>query len=187
MSSALSPASRKALALGLLLALLLLADTLVLAPWRDWQSAVQARTATTRTLLARTRAATHDAMRADTETDRQPASAAGPDALLAAGEETRAVAELQTLLRAAAMAEGITLASLQVDPTGAAEAGARRLGLRVSVETGFAPLLRLLHRLESGRPVLRVRGLELQVSGTGEDPTLAATLEVVALMAPTAP
>jgi general secretion pathway protein M len=176
----LSAPTRRLLALGLLLAALLLAEMLLLAPWRDWRQGLAGRIEVAELLLARTRAATRAA---EAELADAGGAAVEPvaDALLQAGEETLAAAQLQTLLRTAAAAEGIRLASLQVEPA-SAEAGARRIGLRVSFTARFAPMLRLMHRLESGLPVLRVNGFEIQATDSSEDPELSATLAVVALM-----
>lgn len=165
--------------MGLLLLGALLVEGAVLAPWLDWRAGIAARTATAEALLARTRAAI--AM----DQPAVPDTTSDTGVLLAAADESLAAAELQTLLRNAAAAEALTLASMQIEPA-RAEPGARRIGIRVGLAGGFAPLLRLMARLESGRPVLRIVGLEIQATGTGDDPALTATLEVAALM-PAAP
>ncbi len=173
----LSPSLRKALAVALLVLGAVLVEAVVLAPWLDWRSTVAARTASAEALLQRLRIT----IAADLP--------AAPDAptdfglLLDTTDESLAAAQLQTLLRAAASAEALSLASMQIEPA-RAEPGARRIVIRVGVSGGFAPLLRLMARLESGRPVLRIVGLEMQTTGTGEDPALTATLEVAALMPP---
>lgn len=185
MIGSLSPLTRRTLALGLLIAVLLLGEALLVSPLLDWRARVTARIAATELLLLRTRAAAV-AAHAAADAARDDAPVLGADAFLTAGENSLAAAQLQTLLRAAAAAEAVTLASMQVEPA-AAEQGARRVTIRANLDTEFAPLLRLMHRLESGRPVLRLRGLEVQTVGGGEDPRLSATLEVTALMPPTAP
>jgi hypothetical protein len=176
----LSPTLRKALALGLLLLSVLVVEAAAVTPWLDWRAAIAARTASTEALLARTRAAI--------ATDLPAASdiAADTGLLLDAADESLAAAQLQTLLRAAASAETLTIASMQIEPA-RVEPGARRIFIRMGLSGGFAPLLRLMARLESGRPVLRIGGLEMQTTGTGGDPALTATLEVAALMPPASP
>jgi hypothetical protein len=172
MTAELAPPVRKALAVGLLLALLLAAEALVLAPWRDWRAGLDQRIASAGLLLARTRAAV--ALPAGT------APAAPDGLLLAAGDDALAAAELQTLLGAAAAGAGVTLASIQVEPATALP-GARRIALRATLAAPFAPLLQLMHRLEAGRPLVRLEALEIQATGAGEDPDLSATLSLVAL------
>jgi hypothetical protein len=172
MISELSAPVRKLLAVGLLLALLLAAEALLLSPWRDWRAGLDQRIATTALLLARTQAA------AAAPVEAPPAPTAG--LLLAAADDALAAAELQTLLGAAAAAEGVQLATLQVEPATALP-GARRIALRVTLSAPFAPLLRLMNRLESGRPVVRLEAVEIQATSAGEDPELSASLSLAAL------
>lgn len=181
MSATLPPVLRRALALALLGTCVLVAEMLLMAPLRTWQHETEARLAAARTLLARTRAVLA------AESDTAPPEATEAEALLLpAGDDVLAAASLQSLLRAAAAAEGIALASIQVEPASAV-GGARRIALRATLNAGFAPLLRLAHRLESGAPLARIEALEVQATDTGADPQLNATLSVVALMRAPAP
>jgi hypothetical protein len=176
MIEALSRPVRRLLAAGLLAALLLAAEVLVLGPLRDWRAAAEARLAASTLLLARTRAAL-----AAAEAAAPAPAAASTELLLQAADDTLAAALLQSLLRAAAEAEGISLATVQVEPAVPLE-GVRRIALTVSFTAPFAPLLGMLHRLESGATLLRVQALELQASDTGADPALSATITVAALL-----
>jgi hypothetical protein len=177
MIQALSRPVRRLLAVGLLAAVLLAAEVLVLGPVRDWRAASEARLAGSILLLARTRAA----LAAVEAAPPAPPAAASDTLLLQATDDTLAAALLQGLLRAAADAEGISLATVQIEPAVPAP-GVRRIALTASFTAAFAPLLGLLHRLESGQPLVRVLALELQAADTGADPALAATITVAALL-----
>jgi hypothetical protein len=172
---------RRALALVLLLAVGLLAEAALVSPWLTWRADVAARTQAAAALLARTWAAERNAA---AEAERLAQARAGQglaDAFLPAAADGLASAQLQTLLRDAAAAAGIALASLQAEPV-VADAFGRRVALRVGLRAGFPALLQFLLLIEGARPVMRVRSLEVQVVGPGEDPELSVSLEVAALM-----
>ena len=177
MIAALSRPVRRGLALGLLAALLLAGEMLVLAPLRDWHATAEAERAQAALLLARTQAALARA-RDEAGAPAPPA----PDALLLqASDDTLAASLLQGMLRAAADAEAISLATIQVEPP-AALPGARSIALTVSLNARFAPLLALLHRLESGPLLVRVQALDVQATEAEADPMLSATLTLAALL-----
>jgi hypothetical protein len=167
-------------ALGLLVALLVAVEAVLVSPWLAWQADLAARGARAEALLARSRAALSALQDA-------PPAAVGGGALLAATEEGLAAAELQTLLRAAASAEGLVPATVQVEPVTALP-GFRRIAVRASLRGKFAPLMGLLARLERmQQPRLGIVTLEIQVVGTGEDPDLAMGFELGGLIPEASP
>jgi general secretion pathway protein M len=102
---------------------------------------------------------------------------------LAAGSEGQGSATLQDLVKQAASAAGATLITMQTLPS-ASETGYRRIPLKVLLTADTPALQKLLHALESARPVavldsVYVRARSGQAGGPAIDRLLEINLEVV--------
>jgi cell division protein FtsB len=174
---------RRWLALGLLLAAVLALFGLVILPavaligdtGRRAQRA--AETAARLELVA----ARRPALEAELAQLRKTAPIAG--LLLPAGSEGQGSAALQDMVKQAAGGAGATLVTMQTQPA-ATEPGYRRVALKVLLTADTPALQKLLHALESARPVavlgnVYVRARSGQAGGPGVDRLLEVNLEVV--------
>jgi general secretion pathway protein M len=85
-----------------------------------------------------------------------------------------AAAALQARVTALVESSGASIVSIQTLPT-AEEAGLRRVAIRLQMASEIAPLLQILHGLETGVPVLFLDAIELQsYNVTYDDPTQPA-------------
>lgn len=178
-----APGSRRMLALGLLLLVLLAATALVALPVIALIQDTAARSRSARELLVRLElaAARRPALEAELAELRKSTPMTG--LLLPPGSEGQGSAALQDLVKQAIGKAGATLITMQTLPS-ASEAGYRRVALKVLL-TGDTPALqKVLHALESVRPVsvlenVYVRARSGQAGGPSVDRLLEINLEVV--------
>lgn len=176
--TALSPPVRRLLALGLLALAAVLGDALILGPWLDARAAYRQRIEDDRAFLARldhAAARRRDEIAAVLALRDDPRLAA---LFLAPGDDGVAAAALQTLVKTAADGAGTTVASAEVLPT-VRRPGARVIAVAVELSAGLDRLTDLLRRLEAGRPLVRVRSLELRAADSDAG-TLDVAFEAVA-------
>lgn len=109
--------------------------------------------------------------------------APGPSELatFVAGEtESVAAASLQTRLNELATANGVRLQSVGSLPVREAN-GLRLISARVQLTAGMAELYRLLHALETTRPLLLVESIEWRAEGAA-GPMITASLDVAGVL-----
>lgn len=150
--------ARRLLALALLLGLAAAAWFAVLQPLLGWRAAAEARLAEADATLARYRAV---AGQSD-DIVRQAAALrdiAEREALFLPGAtEGQAAAALQDVIKAAVASADARADSIQaLEAT--AEGALTRITMRVRLSSDTASLQRLLHALESGRPVVLLEGV----------------------------
>lgn len=95
-----------------------------------------------------------------------------------------AAAALQRRITTLFASAGGGIRSVQVLPT-REEAGLRRVTIRLQFTSTIEPLVRVLHELEAGRPVLFIDNLDIQsrlpvgaAEGDDPEPTLAVSLDL---------
>ena len=152
-----APGQSRVLAVGLLAALVAAGLVLVLLvaglhgkAFARLAAAERAQAAQA-ALLAR-----RDSLESEVAALREAGSAT--DVFLPDASEAQAAATLQELVKAAVVAGGAGLDSLETLPAEARE-GARSVGVRARLTADVPGLQALLHRLESGRPLVVVEGL----------------------------
>ncbi len=180
MIAALSPSTRRALALGLLVALVLAAAAAVALPvvmvreGRAELASVERRIAQlTARLPARERLLDEERVLAEDQPDR---------ILLRGSTPAVAAAQLQGDLSALAAAMGgeiVTIQILEAEETPPFV----RVGLRLTMTGDTATMRDFLYAIETRNPVLIVRGVNLsarspEMADVAADPTLNASLEI---------
>ena len=164
MTTSLSPSTRRLLAIALLCLVAVAAESFVVTPWLEQRSLNQQRIVDDTALLLRYER-TLAQQRAQLANLRRLGDEGGVPALfLAATTDAVAAAELQTLVRNAATELGASVTSTRVLPTNDGDRP-RRVGVAVQLKTEYDPLIRLLHRLESGNPAVRLSAIEIQRTG----------------------
>lgn len=164
-----------------LVALLLVWFALI-APLRDWY-ADRARALHDRQALAAHMQALVGrlpALRARAEAIAAAGSLAG-GALIPGSSDAVASASIQERVVAAASAQGLTLSSSEALP--ASQAGAyRRVGVRVSIDAPFPPVIHLLEALETSHPSLLIDDLQMhgaRLVGQSDDSPLTVAFTVL--------
>lgn len=176
----LPPALRRAAALALLAGALAGVALLAWAPVR-WIAHQEARLAALEARMAelRDRLAEREQLLAER---RLLEAALGDETLFVrAATPALAAAELQGLVTAAIRARGGELRTVQVlEPAEAPPF--LEVGLRLSLRTGLDGLVGLLHAIETNRPLLLVRSLQLvaEESGAAAERKLDTVVELVA-------
>jgi general secretion pathway protein M len=90
-------------------------------------------------------------------------AAARPDLLLQADSDATAGAALQQRIQDMAAKAGVSLAAIETLPT--QQAGAlRRIALRVTATTPWAPLVHLLQAIEQANPAMSIDDLQLHAT-----------------------
>lgn len=175
--------NRRWLALGLLLIALLVLIGLVAVPLIEFGRANASRARQAGETLARLEAtaARRPALDVELAQLRQAAPIAG--LFLPAGSEGQGSAALQDLMKQTSGAAGATLVTMQALPS-ATEPGYRRVALKVLLTSDTPALQKLLHALESARPVALVQNLYVrarsgQAAGPSADRLLEINLEIV--------
>lgn len=161
MTSALSPRSRRAVAVGLLAVVLLALYSFVIGPAVASYADSRRQSARLRDELAHLQAIGRDIPDLETrlaQLHRQGATAAG---YLDGQNETLVAAALQERLKAAVAATGGRLNSTQV-LTIAAQGKTRRVAVRGQMQMNIAALQRVLYTLESGSPYLFIDNLDVR-------------------------
>ena len=150
--------ARRLLALGLLLCLMAGAWLAIVQPLLGWRAAAEARLAEANATVARYR------MVAEQSDDivRQAAAlrdvAERESLFLPGATEGQAAAALQDVIKAAVAAADARADSIQALET-SAEGGLSRVTMRVRLSADTKSLQKLLHALESGRPVVLLDGV----------------------------
>ena len=158
--NAFSPATRRIIAVALLVAAIALLWRLIVLPLQEHYQERADVAAAQQDLLERYRrlADSRGSLRARLdEMRRQPLSQEG---YLTGDSETLVAAELQNLVRTTVERNGGRLESTQILPP-ANEAGYRRVTLRVRMSVGGEGLFRILYDLESSLPYLFVDGVDI--------------------------
>jgi general secretion pathway protein M len=156
----LSPATRRIIAVALLIAVVALPYQLVLKPVFAQYDAYQAEVTNEQDMLARFRrlADSRDELRARLAAlQDKPTSTTG---YLTGESETLVAAELQTLVRNTVERNGGRLESTQVLPA-TSESGYRKVALRVRMSADTEALFRILYDLESALPYLFLDSLDI--------------------------
>ncbi len=172
---------RRAVALALLVAALAGVGLLAWLPWR-WIEAQDARLAALEQRIAalRERLAEREQLQAER---RLLEEALGDETLFVrAPTPALAAAELQGLVSAAVRAGGGELSSVQVlEPTEVPPF--TEIGLRLTMRADLDGLVAILHAIESSRPLLLLRALQLSAASVeSEGPVpLETVVELVAL------
>jgi general secretion pathway protein M len=187
------PLASRLLALGLLLALLLAGQALVVGPLvAEWRTN-EALVAQSQELLHRYRAiaATRPALKRQMDALQEAELAA---LYLEGASDALAAAALQEGVRALVAEVAGELHSTQILPA-TSEHGLRRIALRVQLGLDTAALQTLLHALETGRPllfldnlVLRARqGRARRTDVEADDPVLEVALDLYGYLRPERP
>ena len=148
-----SPAVRRIVALGLLLALLLMAAFWVALPlWQDYADA-RASAAEYEAALQKIAASGRDPSALEAELTRLKARRAAAPGLLAGPTDALAAAELQTRLKAVTQTSNGVFRSIQTLPVHD-EGSFRRVAVRAQMTVRLNELVHILHDLESSSPFL---------------------------------
>ncbi len=156
-----TPWLSRAAALLLLAAVLAVAYVWIVEPIAAAYANTEAAIADTRDLLERydRLAAARTSLEAQLAAiEQKPDTAAY---YLSGATDALAAASLQARVTALVEGSGATLLSIQT-LTSAEDGGLRRVAIRLQMTAEIAPLVRVLHGLESGIPLLFVDNLELQ-------------------------
>ena len=160
--------ARRLLALALLLGLAAGAWFAVLQPLLDWRARAEERLAEAAATLARHRAVAGQAEAIAREAAALRDVAERESLFLPGASEGQAAAALQDVIKAAvaaADARADSIQALEASPQGALT----RIGMRVRLSVDTASLQRLLHALESGRPVVLLEGVYVRARSFRED------------------
>lgn len=187
-----SPATRRILALGILVLVVALPYWLIVQPLIDQFAAVNAEIAERQEALARYRmvAARLGALEEQLEAMKRAGGRA--DDYLRGGSEAIVAADLQNRVKTLIDRSGGKLASTQV-LTAAEEGGFRQVIVRVRLTTGIEGLRRILYELETGQPLLFIDNLDISTrqdrrrAGESEsDPELTVSFDVYGYLRPSA-
>lgn len=184
-----SPAVRRTTAVGLLLALLLIAAFWVVLPlWQDFAD-TRASADEYETALQKIAASGRDPAALEAELARLKANRAAGPGLLAGPTDALASAQLQTRLKTATETVNGVFRSVQTLPVHD-EGPFRRVAVRAQMTVRLGELLRILHDLESASPFLfldqvsvravttTVRAARSAPPGDGQEPNLEVGFEV---------
>lgn len=182
------PARRRLLALGLLVALLGALGLGLLAPMLEGMAEAAEHEDRQRSLLARLERVSAQGPALRRELEALEAELAEPALMLRAPSASQAAALLQESVRRLLEAEGIAIESVQALPA-APQGPLLRLGLRVELRAGIAPLSRALQAMAAHQPPLLVREALIaapeQRAGSGgglaTEPRLSVRLDVQSL------
>lgn len=173
---------RRAFALALLGVALGAVGLVAWAPWR-WVAYQEARLAELEARMAELRERIAEREQLLAERRLLEAALADETLFVRAATPALAAAELQGVLSGVIRAHGGELLTVQVlEPTEAPPFV--EIGLRLTLRSALESLVGLLHAIESNRPLLLVRSLQLvagEPAARGGSPPLETVIEVVAM------
>jgi general secretion pathway protein M len=182
-----SPALRRIVALGLLLALIFAVVFWVALPLWESYSDAEARASELEMALRKLNAAGQDPAALENELQKLKSKRAAAPGLLAGPSDALASAELQNRLKTATEAARGTFRSAQTLPV-RDEGPYRRVAVRAQMSVKLAALVLILHDLESSSPYLFIDQVSVRAqvpfhSGTsaqaeGQEPNLEVTFEL---------
>ena len=162
--TALSPATRRLLAVAILLLLLFGIWTLLVQPLAARHAAYDEQIAQSRALLARYQAIIAAEERLTRELDALREAESSSGGLLATNDPNVGAAEIQKLLKDFVAANGGALKSIGILPT--ENRGAfQRVAVRLNILSDIVALQDLLYSIESANPYLFVDNLDVRARG----------------------
>lgn len=161
MTAPLSPRSRRAVAVGLLVLVLLALYSFAIDPAVSSYVDSRREAAQLHDELARLQAVGRDVPDLEKQLDRLHRHGATAAGYLDGGNETLVAAALQERLKAAVAETGGRLNSTQV-LTGTGQGKTRRVAVRGQMQLNIAALQRVLYALEAGSPYLFIDNLDVR-------------------------
>ena len=187
MTPALTPRASRTLALGILLALLLLAFFGIVSPLLGAYQQASSSAAQYRAALNHTRNAGSNLAGLRAELDRLKAHQASAVGFMQSSNPSLAAAELQNRIKSSVEAARGELRSTQILPS-RDEGAFRRISIRGQIAVNTAALQRVFYDLESATPFLLLDNVEIRArparrsTGAEDDPILEVRFDLYGYM-----